>query len=129
MSIQRRKAISFKKFLQRIQKFQFLDVSEAVTEATTFYIYRTDNNSVLARGLNGYDAAQNKANQLRKQLGLKWDQVRFKSEKKTADKPVRQNFGKGIVKQPGEHIYATPSNNLSRIRLQNKDWDEGFIGY
>ena len=123
MSIQRRKAISFKKFLQRIQKF--LDVSEAVTEATTFYIYRTDTNSLLARGLNGYDAAQNKANQLRKQLGLKWDQIRFKSEKK----PVDQNFGKGIIKQPGEHIYATPSNNLSRIRLQNKDWDEGFIGY
>ena len=122
MSIQRRKAISFKKFLQRIQKF--LDVSETVTEATTFYIYRTDNNSVLARGLNGYDAAQNKANQLRKQLGLKWDQVRFKSEKKPAD----QNFGKGIIKQPGEHIYATPSNNLSRIRLQTKDWDEEFIG-
>ena len=100
-----------------------------LSEATTFYIYRTDNNSVLARGLNGYDAAQNKANQLRKQLGLKWDQVRFKSERKPADKPVRQNFGKGIVKQPGEHIYATASNNLSRIRLQNKDWDEGFIGY
>ena len=96
-----------------------------LSEATTFYIYRTDNNSVLARGLNGYDAAQKKANQLRKQLGLKWDQVRFKSEKK----PVDQNFGKGIVKQPGEHIYATPSNNLSRIRLQTKDWDEGFVGY
>ena len=99
-----------------------------LSEATTFYIYRTDNNSVLARGLNGYDAAQNKANLLRKQLGLKWDQVRFKSEKKPADKPVRQNFGKGIVKQPGEHIYATSSNNLSRIRLQKKDWDEGFTG-
>ena len=96
-----------------------------LSEATTFYIYRTDNNTVLARGLNGYDATQNKANQLRKQLGLKWDQVRFKSEKKAVD----QNFGKGIIKQPGEHIYATPYNNLSRIRLQNKDWDEGFIGY
>ncbi len=99
-----------------------------LSEATTFYIYRTDNNSVLARGLNGYDAAQNKATQLRKQLGLKWDQVRFKSEKKPAEKPVRQDFGKGVIKQPGEHIYATPSNNLSRIRLQKKDWDEGFIG-
>ena len=99
-----------------------------LSEATTFYIYRTDNNSVLACGLNGYDAAQNKANQLRKQLGLKWDQVRFKSEKKPAEKPVRQDFGKGVIKQPGEHIYATPSNNLSRIRLQTKDWDEGFIG-
>ena len=124
MNIQRRKAITFKKFLQRIQRF--LDVSEAVTEEKTFYIYRTDTNSVLARGLNGYDAAQNKANQLRKQLGLKWDQVKFKSEKKPGDNIVRQNFGKGIAKQPGEHIYASPSNNLSRIRLQNKDWDEGF---
>jgi len=99
-----------------------------LSEATTFYIYRTDNNTVLARGLNGYDAAQNKANQLRKQLGLKWNQVRFKSEKKPGDTSVRQNFGKGIVKQPGEHIYATSSNNLSRIRLQKKDWDEGFTG-
>ena len=121
MNIQRRKAISFKKFLQRIEKF--LDVSEAVTEEKTFYIYRTDTNSVLARGLNGYDAAQNKANQLRKQLGLKWDQVRFKSEK-PAENQARKDFGKGIVKQPGEHIYASPSNNLSRIRLQRKDWDE-----
>ena len=99
-----------------------------LSEATTFYIYRTDNNSVLARGLDGYDAAQNKANQLRKQLGLKWDEVRFKSEKKPVDKPVRHDFGKGIIKQPGEHIYATSSNNLSRIRLQKNDWDEGFIG-
>jgi len=79
---------------------------------------------VLARELNGYNTEENKANQLRKQLGLKWDQVSFKSEKKPADKPVRQNFGKGIVKQPGEHIYATPSNNLSRIRLFHKYWDE-----
>ena len=99
-----------------------------LSEEKTFYIYRTDTNSVLARGLNGYDAAQNKANQLRKQLGLKWNQVRFKSEKKPGDTSVRQNFGKGIVKQPGEHIYATSSNNLSRIRLQKKDWDEGFTG-
>jgi hypothetical protein len=125
MNIQRRKAISFKKFLQRIEKF--LDVSEAVTEEKTFYIYRADTNSVLAHGLNGYEAAQNKANQLRKQLGLKWDQVRFKSEK-PAENQARKDFGKGIVKQPGEHIYASPSNNLSRIRLQKKDWDEGFIG-
>ena len=126
MSIQRRKAISFKKFLQRIQKF--LDVSEAVTEEKTFYVYRTDTNLVLARELNGYNTEENQANQLRKQLGLKWDQVRFKSEKKPGDTSVRQNFGKDIVKQPGEHVYASPSNNLSRIRLQKIDWDEGFIG-
>ena len=91
---------------------------------TPFYIFRTDNQQVLARGVMGYDAARDKAKQIRSQHGLRWDQVSFKSEKKPADKPVRQNFGKGIVKQPGEHIYASPSNNLSRIRLQRKDWDE-----
>ena len=96
-------------------------------ESYQFYVYRTDNNQVLARGIKGYDAAKDKANQLRKSLNLKWDQVSFKSEKKPTDKPVRQNFGKGIIKQPGEHIYASPSNNLSRIRLQRKDWDEGFM--
>jgi SOS-response transcriptional repressor LexA len=67
MNIQKRKAISFKKFLQRIEKF--LDINEAVTKEKTYYIYRIYTNSMLARGLNGYDAAQNKANHLRKQLG------------------------------------------------------------
>ena len=89
---------------------------------TPFYIFRTDNQQVMARGVMGYDAAREKAKQIRSQHGLRWDQVSFKSEKKPADKPVRQNFGRGIVKQPGEHIYASPSNNLSRIRLQKKDW-------
>jgi len=100
---------------------------DILLESYQFYVYRTDNHQVLAREIKGYDAAKDKANQLRKSLNLKWDQVSFKSEKKPADKPVRQNFGKGIIKQPGEHIYASPSNNLSRIRLQRKDWDEGFM--
>ncbi len=95
-----------------------------LSEATTFYIYRTDNNLVLARGLNGYDAAQNKANQLRKQLGLKWDQVRFKSEKKPAENPVRQDFGKGIVKQPGHGKYAGTTPYASGVRTHFKYWDE-----
>ena len=48
---------------------------------TPFYVFRTDNQQVLARGLLGYDAAREKANQIRLQQGLKWDQVSFKSEK------------------------------------------------
>ena len=76
----------------------------------------------------GYESAKAQSNKIRKQLGLKWDQVSFRSEKKPTSKPAGQNFGKGIVKQPGEHIYASPSNNLSRIRLQKKDWDEDFLG-
>ena len=49
---------------------------------TPFYVFRTDNQQVLARGLLGYDAAREKANQIRRQQGLKWDQVSFKSERK-----------------------------------------------
>ena len=49
---------------------------------TPFYIFRTDNQQVLARGVMGYDAAREKANQIRSQQGLKWDQVSFKSERK-----------------------------------------------
>ena len=49
---------------------------------TSFYIFRTDNQQVLARGVMGYDAARDKATQIRRQHGLKWDQVSFKSEKK-----------------------------------------------
>jgi len=94
----------------------------------SFYIFRTDTNAVLARGVPDYESAKTRSNLIRKQLGLKWDQVSFRSERKTAENPVRQDFGKGIIKQPGDHIYASPSNNLSRIRLQTKDWDEGFIG-
>ena len=50
------------------------ELSEAVTP---FYIFRTDNRQVLARGVVGYDAAKDKANELRKKYGLKWDQVSF----------------------------------------------------
>ena len=49
---------------------------------TSFYIFRTDNQQVLARGVMGYDAARDRATQIRRQHGLKWDQVSFKSEKK-----------------------------------------------
>ena len=49
---------------------------------TSFYIFRTDNQHVLARGVMGYDAARDRATQIRRQHGLRWDQVSFKSEKK-----------------------------------------------
>ena len=109
--------LTFKQFRLRLD-----EVVNSLDES--FYIFRTDTNAILARGLPDYESAKTRSNLIRKQLGLKWDQVSFRSEKKPADKPMRQNFGKGVVKQPGEHIYASPSNNLSRIRLQKKDWDE-----
>jgi hypothetical protein len=70
--------ISFKELRSR-----FDEAAERLLEQSTFYIYRTDTNAVLARGIKGFDAAKEKANQLRKSKGLKWDQVKFKAEHST----------------------------------------------
>jgi len=42
-------------------------------EDHTFYVFRTDTNTVLARGIQGFEAAKARANQLRKSHGLNWD--------------------------------------------------------
>lgn len=97
-------------------------------EDSTFYIFRTDTNAILARGITGYESAKAQSNKIRKQLGLKWDQVSFRSEKKPTSKPARQNFGKGIVKQPGHGKYAGTTPYASGVRTHFKDWDEGFTG-
>lgn len=56
--------------------------SEDLLESLSFYIYRTDNNAVLARGIVGFEAAKARASQIRKNMGLNWDQVKFKAERK-----------------------------------------------
>ena len=47
---------------------------------SSFYIFRTDTQQVLAKGVVGYDNAKDRASYLRKRHGLKFDQVRFKKE-------------------------------------------------
>jgi len=54
---------------------------QGLSEDYTFYIYRTDTNAVLARGILGFEAAKNRANELKKSHGLKWDEVKFKAER------------------------------------------------
>ena len=60
---------------------QIADAPLAVSEEHSFYIFRTDTNAVLARGIQGFEAAKNRANELRKSNGLKWDEVKFKAER------------------------------------------------
>lgn len=72
-------AITFQRFLQKVKKHLSFDTS--CLEERLFYVYRTDTHQVLARGIDGYDAAKQRANQIRHQHGLKWDQVKFKSER------------------------------------------------
>ena len=78
-------AISFKHFLQRVKRSISLD-EEVIEES--FYIYRTDTNAVLARNISDFDQAKSKATQLRKALGLNFDQVKFKSERGRASGTV-----------------------------------------
>lgn len=73
-------AITFQKFLQKIK--QHLSIDTSCLEEGLFYIYRTDTHQVLARGIEGFDAAKQRANALRKHYGLTWEQVRFKKEAK-----------------------------------------------
>ena len=60
---------------------QVADAPLAIEEEHSFYIFRTDTNAVLARGIQGFEAAKEKANQLRRSHGLKWDEVKFKAER------------------------------------------------
>lgn len=60
---------------------QIADAPLVVSEEHSFYIFRTDTNAVLARGIQGFEAAKSRANELRKSHGLKWDEVKFKAER------------------------------------------------
>ena len=68
--------ITFKDFRNKTN-----NILLSIYEESTFYIYRTDTNTVLARGINGFEAAKARANQIRKSQKLKWNQVNFKSER------------------------------------------------
>ena len=48
---------------------------------SSFYIFRTDTQQVLAKGVVGYDNAKERASYLRKRHGLKFDSVCFKKER------------------------------------------------
>lgn len=71
------------KAIQAVLREQRYQTRLALLEDLSFYVFRTDTNSVLARGIQGFEAAKSKANDLRKQNGLKWDQIQFKAERQT----------------------------------------------
>jgi len=133
-----RKKISFKNFLHKVTRF--LDVTEetlAETLAeTSFYIFRTDTNAVIARGIDGYEAAKDRANHLRKQFGLKWDQVKFRAERKaesskadsSASKPGKIKFG---VSQDGK-TFTNAYGQKSKVQYSpnfNRSKGRRFRGY
>jgi len=80
----KRVLVAIKKARKREELQSALSIADtplAISEDHSFYIFRTDTNAVLARGIQGFDAAKSRANELRKHHGLKWDEVRFKTER------------------------------------------------
>ena len=59
---------------------------EDLAEETTFYVYRTDTQAVLAKSIRGYEMAKNRANRFRQSMNLRWDQIQFKAERQTPRK-------------------------------------------
>ena len=84
----------YKHIVQRIlcimQEYQCLrkntiqsESAEDIAEENTFYVFRTDTKTILAKGIIGYEAAKERANRFRKAMNLRWDQIQFKAERQT----------------------------------------------
>lgn len=77
-----------------------------------FIIYRADTGAVLARDIYGFESAKDAANQLRKRLNLKWDQVKFKADRTGAQrKSYQATSGKRMD-------YAPRYNPSKRTRFE-----------
>jgi len=84
---------------------------EALAEESTFYIFRTDTQTVLAKGIKGYEQAKNRANRFRQAMNLRWDQVAFKVERK-----VPQKFGVS----PNGRTFTNARGDTGRIDYANR---------
>ena len=114
--------ITFKELRRRLAEsagepddlFSLLEEWFYLFEESTFYIYRTDTNSVLATGINGFEAAKRRASELRKSLGLKFDDIRFRSERSRARGTIGvSNSGKSFTNNRGERYPVQYSRNYS----------------
>ena len=90
---------------------------------SSFYIFRTDNQQVLARGVVGFDNAKHRASYLRKRHGLKFDQVRFKKERKAA---APSNYGRSGGTYRGGRVETSRNYNPSkRGRFRGVRYSDG----
>jgi hypothetical protein len=120
--------ITFKELRRRLNEvtikqglFDDLDELFDLIEGT-FYVYRSDNNSVLARGIPDFESAKARASQLRKSLNLTWDQVKFKMERKPATQFGVSRDGKTFTNAHGQRSavqYARSYNPSKRGRFKS----------
>jgi hypothetical protein len=83
-------------------------------EDSTFYIYRVDTGAVLATNIQGFETAKRKASDLRKSLGLKFDNIKFKSERSRARGTSGvSDSGKNFTNSRGERYKVDYSNTYN----------------
>ena len=90
---------------------------------SSFYIFRTDTQQVLAKGVVGYDNAKQRASYLRKRHGLKFDQVRFKKER------VATGRSSGASRRTGGQTYRGGRIDTSRNYNPSKRWHFRGVNY
>ena len=73
-----------------------------LAEENTFYVFRTDTQTVLAKGIKGYEQAKNRANRFRQAMNLRWDQISFKAERKTPHRFGVSADGRNFTNSHGE---------------------------
>ncbi|MEX0649856.1 MAG: hypothetical protein WD200_02560 [Candidatus Andersenbacteria bacterium] len=110
--------ITFKEFRQKCRL-----IEERLDEENTFYVLRTDTNSVLARGIKGFEAAKERASQIRKSHNLKWDQVKFKAERQPATQFGVSGDGKNFTNAHGQR------SAVQYARSYNPSKGRRFRGY
>ena len=119
----------YKQIVQRIlcimQEYRCLrrnsvqcEAVEDLAEETTFYIFRTDTRTVLAKGIKGYEAAKERANRFRKAMNLRWDQIQFKAERQAPKKFGVSPDGRTFTNARGDtgRVDYAPRYNPSKGR-------------
>jgi hypothetical protein len=82
-------------------------------EDGTFYIYRTDTNAILARNINGFENPKSRTSRFRKSLGLKFDDIKLKSQRSQALGTNGGKSGSTFTTNKGERYPIQYSRNYS----------------
>jgi len=110
--------ISFRQFMAILNNLK--SSTCCVNEIHSFYVYRADTHQVLARGLDGFEAAKSRANQIRQQHNLKWNQVKFKME------PKQRSSGSGGTDNGNK---SNQTGYYDRSKVYNPSKRGYFRGY
>ena len=120
--------ISFKELRKQLDQVVYEhEIFDSIDELLdliegTFYIFRTDTNQIISKGIPDYESAKLRASQIRKSNNLKFDQVSFKMERKPATQFGVSGDGKTFTNAQGQQSavqYARSYNPSKRGRFKS----------